>query len=120
MAIADPVAGGSGNPVMSWDAVSGATGYLIEWRHGVQYSTRANQNRSLVTATSVTLPLGASRRGPITARVRAYSSSGVSGWVERTWDSRPPTLNVLDTAVNEDDGSVGFLVTLDRLRRRRP
>ena len=26
---------------------------------------------------------------------------------------RPPTLSVLDTAVNEDDGSVGFLVTLD-------
>ena len=30
-----------------------------------------------------------------------------------TWDSRPPTLNVLDTAVNEDDGSIGFLVKLD-------
>ena len=112
VAIADPVAGGSGNPVMSWDAVPGATGYLVEWRHGVQYSNRANQNRSLRTATSVTLPLGASRRGPITARVRAYSSSGVSGWVERSWDTRPPTLNVLDTAVNETDGSVGFLVTL--------
>ena len=112
VAIADPVAGGSGNPVMSWDAVPGATGYLVEWRHGVHYSNRANQNRSLLTATSVTLPLGASGRGPITARVRAYSSSGVSGWVERSWDTRPPTLNVLDTAVNEDDGSVGFLVTL--------
>ena len=112
VAIADPVAGGFGNPVMSWNAVSGATGYLVEWRHGVQYSDRANQNRSLQTATSVTLPLGASRRGPITARVRAYSSSGVSGWVERSWDTRPPTLNVLDTAVNEADGSVGFLVTL--------
>ena len=105
-------AGASGGPVMRWDAVPGATGYKVEWRHGVQYSTRANQNRSLVTATSVTLPLGGSWRGPITARVRAYSSSGVSGWVERTWDSRPPTLNVLDTAVNEADGSVGFLVTL--------
>ena len=113
VAIADPVAGGFGNPVMSWNAVSGATGYLVEWRHGVHYSDRANQNRSLQTATSVTLPLGASRRGPITARVRAYSSSGVSGWVERSWDTRPPTLNVLDTAVNEADGSVGFLVTLD-------
>ena len=112
VAIADPVAGGSGNPVMSWDAVPGATGYLVEWRHGVHYSNRANQNRSLRTATSVTLPLGASRRGPITARVRAYSSSGVSGWVERSWDTRAPTLNVLDTAVNEADGSVGFLVTL--------
>ena len=104
--------GASGGPVMSWGAVPGATGYLVEWRHGVHYSDRANQNRSLQTATSVTLPLGGSWRGPITARVRAYSSSGVSGWVERTWDSRPPTLNVLDTAVNEDDGSVGFLVTL--------
>ena len=113
MAIADPVAGGFGNPVMSWDAVSGATGYLVEWRHGVHYSDRANQNRSLQTATSVTLPLGGSGRGPITARVRAYSSSGVSAWSdELTWDSRPPTLNVFDTAVNEDDGSVGFLVTL--------
>ena len=112
VAIADPVAGGFGNPVMSWDAVPGATGYLVEWRHGVHYSDRANQNRSLQTATSVTLPLGASRRGPITARVRAYSRSGVSGWVERSWDTRPPTLNVLDTAVNEADGSVGFLVTL--------
>ena len=104
--------GASGGPVMRWDAVPGATGYKVEWRHGVQYSTRANQNRSLVTATSVTLPLGGSWRGPITARVRAYSSSGVSGWVERTWDSRPPTLDVFDTAVNEADGSVGFLVTL--------
>ena len=100
--------------VMTWDAVSGATGYLVEWRHGPQYSDRANQNRSLQTATSVTLPPGASGRGPVTARVRAYSSSGVSAWSpERTWDSRPPTLNVLDTAVNEADGSVGFLVTLD-------
>ena len=105
-------AGASGGPVMRWDAVPGATGYKVEWRHGVHYSDRANQNRSLQTATSVTLPLGASRRGPITARVRAYSGSGVSGWVERSWDSRPPTLNVLDTAVNEADGSVGFLVTL--------
>ena len=113
VAIADPVAGGFGNPVMSWDAVSGATGYLVEWRHGVHYSDRANQNRSLQTATSVTLPLGGSGRGPITARVRAYSSSGVSAWSdELTWDSRPPTLNVFDTAVNEADGSVGFLVTL--------
>ena len=112
VAIADPVAGGFGNPVMRWDAVSGATGYLVEWRHGVHYSDRANQDRSLQTATSVTLPLGASRRGPITARVRAYSRSGVSGWVERTWDTRPPTFNVFDAAVNEADGSVGFLVTL--------
>ena len=89
VAIADPVAGGFGNPVMSWNAVSGASGYLVEWRHGVHYSDRANQNRSLQTATSVTLPLGASRRGPITARVRAYSSSGVSAWsVERSWDTR--------------------------------
>ena len=105
-------AGASGGPVMRWDAVPGATGYKVEWRHGVHYSNRANQNRSLQTATSVTLPLGASRRGPITARVRAYSGSGVSGWVERSWDTRPPTLNVLDTAVNEADGSVGFLVRL--------
>ena len=111
VAIADP-AGGSANPVMSWDAVDGAWGYLVEWRHGLRYSNRANRNRSLRAETSVTLPLGASRRGPITARVRAYSGSGVSGWVERTWDSRAPTLNVLDTAVNEADGSVGFLVTL--------
>ena len=111
VAIADP-AQGSANPVMSWDAVPGATGYLVGWRHGVHYSDRANTNRSLQTATSVTLPLGASRKGPITARVRAYSSSGVSGWVERTWDSRPPTLEVFDTAVNESDGSVGFLVKL--------
>ena len=109
--IADP-ARGSANPVMSWDAVDGAWGYLIEWRHGLRYSNRANQDRSLQAATSVTLPLGASRRGPITARVRAYSGSGVSGWVERTWDSRAPTLTVFDTAVNEADGSVGFLVKL--------
>ena len=105
---------GSGSRVMSWDAVPGATGYLVEWRYGPHYSGRANQDRSLQTATSVTLPLGGSGRGPITARVRAYSSNGVSAWsAELTWDSRPPTLNVLDTAVNEDDGSVGFLVTLD-------
>ena len=112
-----PVPGGvtiGSDRVMTWDAVSGATGYLVEWRHGPQYSDRANQNRSLQTATSVTLPPGASGRGPVTARVRAYSSSGVSAWSpERTWDSRAPTLNVLDTAVNEADGSVGFLVTLD-------
>ena len=38
----------------------------------------------------------------------------MSAWSgEVTWDSRPPTLSVVDTAVNEDDGSVGFLVTLD-------
>ena len=110
VAIADPE--GSSGPVMSWNAVSGAEGYLIEWRHGAHYSDRANENRSRQTGTSVTLPLGGSGRGPITARVRAYSASGVSGWVERTWDSRPPTLSVLDTAVNEDDGSIGFLVTL--------
>ena len=100
--------------VMSWDAVPGAWGYLIEWRHGAHYSDRANRNRNLQTATSITLPPGASGRGPVTARVRAYSASGVSDWsAEVTWDSRPPTLNVLDTAVNEADGSVGFLVTLD-------
>ena len=105
---------GSGSRVMSWDAVPGATGYLVEWRYGPHYSNRANRDRSPQTATSVNLPLGGSGRGPITARVRAYSSSAVSAWsAERTWDSRPPTLNVLDTAVNEDDGSVGFLVTLD-------
>ena len=112
-----PVPGGvtiGSDRVMTWDAVSGATGYLVEWRHGPQYSDRANQNRSLQTATSVTLPPGASGRGPVTARVRAYSSSGVSAWSpERTWDSSAPTLNVLDTAVNEADGAVGFLVTLD-------
>ena len=92
VAIADPVAGGFGNPVMSWDAVDGAWGYKVEWRHGLRYSNRANQDRSLQAATSVTLPLGASRRGPITARVRAYSGSGVSGWVERkrTQGWRPP------------------------------
>ena len=105
---------GSGNRVMSWNAVSGASHYLVEWRYGPHYSNRANRDRSHRTATSVTLPLGGSGRGPITARVRAYSASAVSDWsAELTWDSRPPTLNVLDTAVNEDDGSVGFLVTLD-------
>ena len=58
-----PVPGGvtiGSDRVMTWDAVSGATGYLVEWRHGPQYSDRANQNRSLQTATSVTLPPGAS------------------------------------------------------------
>ena len=105
---------GSETRVMSWDAVSGASHYLVEWRYGPRYSNRANRDRSHRTATSVTLPLGGSGRGPITARVRAYSASAVSAWsAELTWDSRPPTLNVLDTAVNEDDGSVGFLVTLD-------
>ena len=100
--------------VMSWDAVPGASHYLVEWRYGPRYSNRANTDRSHVSATSKTLPLGGSGRGPITARVRAYSSSAVSAWsAELTWDSRPPTLSVLDTAVNEDDGSVGFLVTLD-------
>ena len=112
--IADPVAGGFGSPTMSWNAVDGAWGYLVSWRYGPHYSGGANTDRSRQTATSVTLPLGGSGRGPITARVRAYSSSGVSAWsAELTWDSRPPTLNVLDTAVNEADGSVGFLVTLD-------
>ena len=112
-----PVPGGvtiGSDRVMTWDAVSGATGYLVEWRHGPRYSDRANQDRSLQTATGVRLPPAASGRGPVTARVRAYSNSGVSAWSpERTWDSRAPTLNVLDTAVNEADGSVGFLVTLD-------
>ena len=61
---------GSENRVMSWDAVSGAWGYLVEWRHGPHYSNRANRDRSLQAATSVTLPLGGSGRGPITARVR--------------------------------------------------
>ena len=111
VAIADPAAGG--NPVMRWDAVPGATAYLVNWRHGPHYRSGANADRRNQTGTSTALPFGGSRRGPITARVRAYSASGVSGWVERTWDSRPPTLNVLDTAVNEDDGSVGFLVKLD-------
>ena len=88
---------GSENRVMSWDAVPGADrGYLVEWRYGPHHSNRANQDRSHRTATSVTLPLGGSGRGPITARVRAYSSSGVSAWsAELKWDSRPPTLNVL-------------------------
>ena len=111
-----PVPGGvtiGSDRVMSWDAVPGAWGYLVEWRHGLHYGNRANQNRSLQAATSVTLPPGASGRGPVTARVRAYSGSGVSGWVERTWDSRAPTLNVFDTVVNEADGSTGFLVTLE-------
>ena len=113
-----PVPGGvtiaSATRVMSWDAVPGASHYLVEWRYGPRYSNRANTDRSHVSATSKTLPLGGSGRGPITARVRAYSASAVSAWSpELTWDSRPPTLNVLDTAVNEDDGSVGFLVTLD-------
>ena len=104
----------SATRVMSWDAVPGASHYLVEWRYGPRYSNRANTDRSHVSATSKTLPLGGSGRGPITARVRAYSASAVSAWsAELTWDSRPPTLNVLDTAVNEDDGSVGFLVTLD-------
>ncbi len=110
--VPDSVTIGS-NRVMSWDAVPGATGYLVVWRHGPHYSDRANENRNLQTATSITLPPGASGRGPVTARVRAYSTSGVSAWSdEQTWDSRQPTLNVADTAVNEDDGSVGFLVTL--------
>ena len=111
-----PVPGGvtiGSDRVMSWDAVPGAWGYLVEWRHGLHYGNRANQNRSLQAATSVTLPPGASGRGPVTARVRAYSGSGVSGWVERTWDSRAPTLNVFDTVVNEADRSTGFLVTLE-------
>ena len=113
-----PVPGGvtiaSDTRVMSWDAVPGASHYLVEWRYGPRYSNRANTDRSHVSATSKTLPLGGSGRGPITARVRAYSASAVSAWSgELTWDSRPPTLNVLDTAVNEDDGSVGFLVTLN-------
>ena len=112
-----PVPGGvtiGSDRVMTWDAVSGATGYLVEWRHGTRYSDRANQDRSLQTATGVRLPPGASGRGPVTARVRAYSNSGVSEWsAELTWDSRAPTLSVSDTVVNEDDGSVGFLVTLD-------
>ena len=113
VAIADPAEGGSG-PVMTWNAVSGATQYLVNWRYGVRYASGANADRSHQADTSVTIPFGASRSGPITARVRAYSSSGVSDWsAERTWDSRPPTLSVVDTAVNEDDGSVGFLVTLD-------
>ena len=59
-------AGASGGPVMRWDAVPGATGYKVEWRHGVHYSDRANQNRSLQTATSVTLPLGG--RGAVRSR----------------------------------------------------
>ena len=108
-----PVPGGvtiaSDTRVMSWDAVAGASHYLVEWRYGPRYSNRANTDRSHVSATSKTLPLGGSGRGPITARVRAYSASAVSAWsAELTWDSRPPTLSVLDTAVNEDDGSVGF------------
>ena len=104
----------SATRVMSWNAVPGASHYLVEWRYGPRYSNRANTDRSHVSATSKTLPLGGSGRGPITARVRAYSSSAVSAWsAELTWDSRPPTLSVLDTAVNEDDGSVGFLVTLN-------
>ena len=99
--------------VMTWDAVPGATGYLVVWRYGPHYSDRANTNRSLQSATTKTLPLGASGRGPITARVRAYSNSKVGAWSpELTWDTRAPTLSVLDTAVNEDDGSVGFLVRL--------
>ena len=71
VAIADPAAGG--NPVMSWDAVPGATAYLVNWRHGPHYRSGANADRSNQTGTSTTLPLGGSRRGPITARVRAYS-----------------------------------------------
>ena len=104
---------GSGR-VMSWDAVPGASNYLVVWRYGPRYSDRANTDRSHVSGTSKTLPLGGSGRGPITARVRAYSASAVSDWSdELTWDSRAPTLSVLDTAVNEDDGSVGFLVKLE-------
>ena len=60
--------------VMSWNAVPGASHYLVEWRYGPRYSNRANTDRSHVSATSKTLPLGGSGRGPITARVRAYSS----------------------------------------------
>ncbi|WP_419554669.1 Calx-beta domain-containing protein [Candidatus Poriferisodalis sp.] len=100
--------------VMSWDAVPGAWGYLVVWRHGLHYSNRANQGRNLQAGTSITLPPGASGRGPVTARVRAYSNAAVSGWSsEHTWDSRAPTLRVFDAAANEADGSAGFLVTLD-------
>ena len=114
LAVPGGVTIGSTNRVMSWNAVSGASHYLVNWRYGPHYSSGANADRSHQADTSKTLPLGGSGRGPITARVRAYSSSAVSDWsAEVTWDSRPPTLNVLDTAVNEDDGSVGFLVTLD-------
>ncbi|WP_419554640.1 Calx-beta domain-containing protein [Candidatus Poriferisodalis sp.] len=100
--------------VMSWDAVPGAWGYLVVWRHGLHYSNRANQGRNLQAGTSITLPPGPSGRGPVTARVRAYSNAAVSGWSsEHTWDSRAPTLRVFDAAANEADGSAGFLVTLD-------
>ena len=113
VAIADPAEGSSG-PLMSWNAVGGASEYLVNWRYGPRYSSGANADRSRQADTGVAIPFGASRRGPITARVRAFSSGGVSDWsAERTWDSRPPTLSVLDTAVNEDDGAVGFLVKLD-------
>ena len=35
--------------VMSWDAVPGASHYLVEWRYGPRYSNRANTDRSHVS-----------------------------------------------------------------------
>ena len=109
----DPAAGSTGGPTMSWNAVEGASSYLVEWRHGLNYSNRANQDRVRITGTSASIPMGPSGHGPITARVRAYSTSGISNWVETTWDSRQPTLKVTDTTIFEADGLAGFLVTLN-------
>ena len=98
----------------TWNSVAGATGYLVEWRHGLHYSNRANTNRVRTTSTSATLALNASGGGgAVTARVRAYSPSGVSGWVGRTWGSRPPTLKIHDTTMFEADGLAALRVTLD-------
>ena len=66
-----------------------------------------------VSGTSASIPMGPSGHGPITARVRAYSTSGISNWVQTTWDSRPPALKVADTTIFEADGTAGFLVTLN-------
>ena len=109
----DPAAGSTGGPTLSWNAVDGASAYLVEWRHGLNYSSKANQDRVRITGASASIPMGPSGHGPITARVRAYSTSGISNWVQTTWDSRPPALKVADTTIFEADGTAGFLVTLN-------
>ena len=89
LAIADP-AGSSSGPVMTWHAVGGATQYLVNWRYGVRYGSRANADRKRVTGTSATIPFGGSRSGPITARVRAYSSKRGERLVGRAHLGQPP------------------------------
>ena len=113
------VEGRARNLALSWTAVDGASGYEVQWRRGPHYAPGATENRILQAHAGLTLTFGEPVRGPVTARVRAYSDAAVSPWVaavspwaEATWDARPPTLAAHDTAVNEADGSVGFLVTL--------